>query len=177
MADLLYLQAPVRRPAVSPTLPPTFGWQTYCPENHSLFADTISASYQHSLDCPALNGLRNIDDIIAGHKATGCFQPELWFLLLEADKPQAVLLLNTLANATLELVYLGLVPSARGRGLGNLLMQQTLACASRIGADRLYLAVDALNVPALKLYFRCGLQRVCAKTAVMCDLRRSGSSL
>jgi hypothetical protein len=36
---------------------------------------------------------------------------------------------------------------------------------------RLCLAVDALNVPALKLYYRQGMQRVGSKLALMRDLR------
>ena len=50
---------------------------------HALFAETILQTYRDSLDCPGLNGVRQIEDIIAGHKASGEFDPALWFLLCE----------------------------------------------------------------------------------------------
>jgi ribosomal protein S18 acetylase RimI-like enzyme len=64
-------------------------------------------------------------------------------------------------------VYLGLTPSARGRGLGDLLVRQALATTAALGASRLSLAVDSQNGPALKLYYRHGLQRVASKLAMM----------
>jgi ribosomal protein S18 acetylase RimI-like enzyme len=74
---------------------------------------------------------------------------------------------------TLELVYLGLTPAARGRGLGDLMMRRALALAAADGAGRLSLAVDSDNVPALKLYYRHGMQRVGAKLALMRRLDRA----
>ena len=168
VAHLIYLQATPRRKAAAPALPLGVRWVGYGPETHALFARTIAATYQDSLDCPRLNGLRDMEDVIAGHKASGEFDPRLWGLLCEGEEPLGVLLLSRAAPAdTLELVYLGLAPAARGRGLGGVLMRQALAAAAACGAGRLSLAVDADNQPALKLYYRHGMQRVGAKLALM----------
>src|SRR5690606_32125084 len=60
-----------------------------------VFARAILASYEDTLDCPKLLGLRDIDDVITGHKATGRFEPSMWTVLLDADdQPAAVMLLN-----------------------------------------------------------------------------------
>jgi len=64
-----------------------------------------------------------------------------------------------------------LTPAARGRRLGELMMRQALAVTARRRQPRLCLAVDAENVPALKLYYRHGMRRVGSKLALMRDLR------
>lgn len=171
IAELLYLHVAVRRTASQPLLPRGWSWQTYSPESHAMFAQTILESYRQSLDCPALNGIRNIEDILAGHKASGEFDPQFWFLLRNPAGPQAVLLLNRVPRSeSAELVYLGLVPAARGRGTGDLLMRLALWAVRQMGLCQLTLAVDANNAPALRLYYRHGMQQVGTKIALMRDL-------
>jgi len=173
IAELLYLHLAVRRATAQPLLPQGWSWQTYSPESHALFAQTILESYRMSLDCPALNGKRNIEDIIAGHKASGEFDPRFWFLLRNPVAPQATLLLNRVPRSeSAELVYLGLAPAARGRGAGDLLMRLALWAVRSMGLCELTLAVDANNTPALRLYYRHGMQQVGSKIALMRDLSR-----
>jgi ribosomal protein S18 acetylase RimI-like enzyme len=43
--------------------------------------------------------------------------------------------------------------------------------------QRLTLAVDARNIPALKLYYRHGMTRVASKLAFMRDLRKKISTV
>jgi mycothiol synthase len=168
VAELIYLQAAPRRKAAAPALPAGFQWLGYGPQTHALFAQTIGQTYHQSLDCPSLNGLRDIEDVLAGHKASGDFDPRLWALLCEGDAPRGALLLSHMRYAdTVELVYLGLVDAGRRRGLADLMMRQALAATAAIGAARLSLAVDSGNVPALKLYYRHGMHRVGAKLAMM----------
>jgi ribosomal protein S18 acetylase RimI-like enzyme len=181
MAELLYLQASVRRRAPVVPLPPGHEWIRYSPATHQLFATTIAESYRYSLDCPGLNGLRDIEDVIAGHKASGEFDPDLWFVLIEKvtapdaaarSAPRAVLVLSRLPRTdAVELVYLGLTPAARGRGLGVMVLRHALSTVARIDRARLTLAVDSANVPALRLYYRQGMQQIASKVAMMRDLR------
>lgn len=167
MAELIYLQRTVRR-AEAPRLPAGFTLRTMTQEYPARFASTILATYQQSLDCPALNGVRNIDDVMASHRATGEFDPDLWFLLCEHDVPLGTLLLSRVTNTdALELVYLGLTPAARGRGMGDLLMQQAIWMVASHNLLRLTLAVDAINQPALGLYYRHGMGQVATKSALM----------
>jgi len=89
-----------------------------------------------------------------------------------AGAPLGVLLLARAPRTNaLELVYLGLAPAARGRGLGDLAMRHALAVVAREGAGQLSLAVDANNAPALKLYYRHGLKRMTSRIAMIRDLR------
>ena len=168
IAQLLYLQASPRRRYPLPPLPDYLTWLPYSQQSHGLFVRTIAQSYEGSLDCPTLNGLRDMEDVVAGHKASGDFEPGLWTLLLGHGEPLGVLLLSpTRASDTMELVYLGLVPAARGRGIADLMVRQALATTAAAGVSRLSLAVDADNVPALRLYYRHGLKRVASKLAMM----------
>jgi len=178
LAELLYLQAVVGKVA-EPQLPAGCKWLTYTPGRHELFASTILATYRDSFDCPGLNGLRTIDDILAGHRATGDFVPEHWFVLCEEEKPVgAVLLSKVLRSDVTELVYLGLIPQRRGHGLADILMRRAAAVAVASKHGRLSLAVDAGNLPALKLYWRHGMQVIGRKQALLRDLRnpRKGSA-
>jgi len=94
-------------------------------------------------------------------------------VLTEGKKPAAVLLLTKVPRSDMaELVYLGLSPGSRGRGIGDLMMKQGLwAVRKRMNLGRLTLAVDSRNVPALKLYYRHGMQQMGRKMAMLRDLR------
>jgi len=173
LAELIYLHRAVRK-SNTPLLPEGMRWVHYAPQTHAAFGRAITASYAGSLDCPALNGRRGIEDVIAGHKAAGEFDPLLWHLLCAEgeDDPLAVLLLARSARSdAMELVYLGVNPIARGQGLGELMMRQALSVAAAAGCTLLSLAVDSRNTPALKLYYRSGMSKVCTRIALLRDLR------
>ena len=168
MAELLYLQRTVRKIAPPAPLAGNFRLESYSEKNHAAFAAIVLASYEDSLDCPPLNGVRNIEDILAGHKAAGVFDPRDWMLLSRDNEPVAVLLLSKTHHADgMELVYLGLIPKVRGHGLANYLMQVAEARVCERKVRKFSLAVDALNEPALKLYYRHGMQKVTTKVAMM----------
>ncbi|MCY2954262.1 MAG: GNAT family N-acetyltransferase [Planctomycetota bacterium] len=172
LAELLYLQADIPPNLRPQPLAPDFYWLTYSQKTHHLFSQTILASYQQSLDCPTLNGLRDIDDILAGHKATGNFNPDLWFLLCRNDSHLGVLLLSPIPRSDIiELIYLGVPPNHRHHGTADLLMRHAAYTVSALHHTRLSLAVDANNLPALRLYWRHGLQAIGKKTALLRDLR------
>jgi ribosomal protein S18 acetylase RimI-like enzyme len=175
LAELLYLQASVKRSTKRPVLGEGWGWVTYSEEGHGLFARTIAATYEGSMDCPRLAGRRDIEDIVAGHRGTGEFDPSLWFVLEERGEAMGVVLLAPAPPTdSMELVYLGLTPAARGRDLGDVLVRQALWATHERGIGRLTLAVDSTNVPALKLYYRHGMRRVHAKVAMMRELGGKG---
>jgi ribosomal protein S18 acetylase RimI-like enzyme len=172
MAELYYLHFQPAPDSPLPSLPDGMSWCNYSPQTHAAFGRAILDSYQNSLDCPALNGRRDIEDIIAGHKASGTFDPDLWFLLREGERSLGVLLLSESARSdAVELVYLGLSPAARGNKLGDMMMRQTFAVVANRKLPRLCLAVDSLNTPALKLYYRHGMTRIASKIAMLRDLQ------
>jgi ribosomal protein S18 acetylase RimI-like enzyme len=176
LGELIYLQ---RRVSVDVPIdwPAGLELRRYSPQTHALFAQTIRQTYEKSQDCPALNGMRDIEDVLAGHKATGDFDPEFWFVLAREGQGLGVLLLNPLHNQNaMELVYLGLTPEARGQGHGDALLRQALHCVRRAGRSDLTLAVDAGNAPALRLYHRQGLRQIGARIALVRNLRQSATA-
>lgn len=168
VATLIYLQRSVNRPPAAPKLEAGLSVVRYSSPNHERFSRAILASYENSLDCPALHNRRGIEDVIAGHRATGEHDPDLWFCLMENDEPRGVLLLARVpGHEALELVYLGLSPAARGRRLGDALLQLALFEVGTRGLSQLTLAVDERNIPAIRLYHRHGLAEVHRRLAMM----------
>lgn len=169
LATLVYMQRPAPMVPPAADAPGNVQLLAYGPETHGLFEQAIAASYEQTLDCPSLSGMRAIEDVIAGHKAVGPFDPGLWTVVVEEGRPLGCLLLSEVVSGgrrrSLELVYLGLAPTARGRGLGRMLMSRTLAIAARRGFDVCTLAVDRANAPALKLYRRFGFTSVAERVA------------
>src|SRR5207237_5469916 len=109
-------------------------------------------------DMPELEGIRSLDDILAGHRAAGRFVADRWRAGRRPGEPEAaaVLLLSEIPDRDAwEVAYLGLTPAARGRGLGRAVLAQALALA-RSHAARLELAVDSRNDPANRLYQAAG---------------------
>src|SRR5262245_27186494 len=60
--DLDNLTAPLQLPAHTTV-------ECYTDANATVFHETLLRTYQHTQDCPELNGVRTIDEIITGHKA------------------------------------------------------------------------------------------------------------
>ncbi|MFW6145783.1 MAG: GNAT family N-acetyltransferase [Planctomycetota bacterium] len=156
LAELIYMRQSLRG-----RHPPPAGaavtFRHYNARTHDLFARMILASYTESLDCPSLEGLRDIEEVLAGHKAAGVFRPDLWTLALVDGQPAGVVLLNQNATQNVaELIYMGVAKAFRGRGLGRALLAKAahLAAADRFGA--MSLAVDASNHFARRLYDEAG---------------------
>ncbi len=162
LAVLNYMERRVSRAARIPEAP----WPAevtllhYEPRFESHFKQALLDSYVNTLDCPALCGLRDIDDVLADHVGSGVQDPQLWTLVLWEGQPAAVLLLNPLADGeSVELSYLGVGADYRGKGLGRRLMALALRQLSERPYTRFTLAVDQDNLPALSLYKSFGLAR------------------
>lgn len=185
LATLHYLQR-VLRVAPPPPGPhaPAFEAHTYGPATHALFRAALAASYEGSLDCPAIDGIRNLDDILASHQSAGGsaadFDPSLWTVLTSQGAPAAVLLLGPPGGAgsgAMELVYLGVALGFRGKSLGKHLLRLALHQAWTHGCHQLTLAVDAANTPALRVYHAMGFARIHERLALMRDLRNTSRPL
>ncbi len=142
--------------------------------HHDTFAAAILASYEDTQDCPGLLGLRRIEDIMAGHRSTGEFDPALWFSVSHGGEPVGVMLLNKVPQRqALELVYLGLSPRWRGRGLARRLLEHGVGLAARHRMTNVMLAVDANNKPALALYGKMDFVECGRKIAMIFTLNEN----
>lgn len=160
ITELLYLEreTKVSLPPRAGEAPPRLEWCSFDPAREIEFRALLQATYISSLDMPEVEGVRSLDDIIEGHRATGRFLPHRWRLGRVPEEPDAavVLLLSDIPDRDVwEVVYLGLTPSARGRGLGRAAIAHALDLAHP-HASRLELAVDIRNHPATRLYESAG---------------------
>lgn len=127
-------------------------------ELDSVLIRALERSYVETRDCPELCGMRDTADILASHRCTGQYDPRLWFIVLENQEPEGCMLLSRCPDQrSVELVYLGLSPRLRGRGIGKLLMQLAMQKLSGLPETELACAVDKRNTPALQLYRAFGL--------------------
>ncbi len=126
----------------------------------------LRASYEDTLDCPGLAELRSDEDILAGHRRNGRFEPALWTMLRSDQAIVGAALVNrSPENDSVELTYLGLAKSARGKGLGTLLLDEALWKCSQVPERTIALAVDEKNSPADRLYRSRGFRTVARRRA------------
>jgi len=138
-------------PKAPPETPLVF--EPYTAANHARLTAVVSATYHETLDCPRLNGLRGIDDVVAGYRAAGEFDPSRWLIVTHEGRDVGCLLLTDYPDQeNWELMYMGLVAEARGNGWGGHIARYAQWQAGRAGRPRLVLAVDAANRPAIEMY-------------------------
>lgn len=117
VSDLLYLvcladQFPAHPPCAELQFAP------YSPALHERFARLVDATYEKTLDCPAVNGVRGVDDVLRGYRATGHFDPQRWFIVHhQGEEIGCLILTDHPEHATWELIYMGLLPP-RGAAAG-----------------------------------------------------------
>ncbi|MBI1827760.1 MAG: GNAT family N-acetyltransferase [Planctomycetes bacterium] len=134
---------------------PNLNWSVFDPQVRIFFERTLESSYAQSMDCPELTGLRSIQDVLAGHTATGHHDPRLWLVASEGNHPLGIILLSPISGSQIvEVVYMGVAQPVRGIGVGNALLRQGLLVARSFGAMKMALAVDVRNTPARRLYER-----------------------
>lgn len=158
LADLFYLVSLEEQfPAVPPVTPLEF--EPYSDANHERLTRVVEATYTGTCDCPALNGVRQIDDVLAGYRATGVFDPQRWLLVRHAGRDVGCLLLADHAqHDNFELVYMGVLATERGHAWGIHLARHAQWMTRQAGRPRLVLAVDAANEPAISVYAAAGFQ-------------------
>ncbi len=130
----------------------------------------LERTYVDTLDCPGLCALRRTDDVIESHRSAGDFEKAEWWIV-EADDGAGftaegcVLLSPAFEARSLELVYMGLGPRLRGRGLGARALRAALLGARRLPLDQVSCAVDLSNEPARALYARLGFTEFARRVA------------
>jgi ribosomal protein S18 acetylase RimI-like enzyme len=134
----------------------------------------LDRSYIDTLDCPELCGLRATGDVLDSHRSTGHFDPAFWWLVLLEGEPHGCMFFSHAPElASVELVYLGLSPALRGRGVASLLMRMGMARVAQLPVEQITCAVDLRNGPALRLYERLGFERSGRRTAMVLQATRS----
>jgi ribosomal protein S18 acetylase RimI-like enzyme len=123
------------------------------------FVKLIEATFDGTLDCPELNKVRSNEQVVQSFLMNRPFRGcPYWFTLWHRQRVAGCLLLLSHNAELVEVVYMGLIPEARRRGLGRLIIEQAKRVAINLGATMLVLAVDVRNTPAIKTYQHNGFR-------------------
>lgn len=135
----------------------------------------LERSYIDTLDCPGLCGLRTTQDVLDSHRSAGIFDGSLWDLVRTGGTGEGCCLISrTLEPGAYELVYMGLGPRLRGRGLGRRLLAMGLVRAARRGGKLVSLAVDERNRPAKRVYASLGFTPFASRVGLVRAVRAGG---
>lgn len=153
LAELMYMRRDLARPIESPDVP-ELSWQSCRPMDSVALGRVITATYERSLDCSLLAGLRGTDDVLASHKASGIWRPEFWWIAKLGGVPAGCVLANDSSSNSddMDLVYMGVGAPFRGWGLGRAMVLRVMQQAKGAGRQFLHVVVDASNPYARKIY-------------------------
>lgn len=172
IGTLAYLERPRSRSPVTEPTPPigisSVAVRPWQPCDRAPLERLLEATYIDSLDCPGLAKIRPTHEILDGHIHTGIVHPGAWMILEVDGTPCGVSFASEIPSAhCMELVYFGLAPAARRRGLGGFLLDCACADLMRRGNLSMALACDESNLAAMHLYKTRGFLRHLRRTALI----------
>jgi ribosomal protein S18 acetylase RimI-like enzyme len=132
-------------------------FQTYDCTDPAVFHATLDRTYEGTLDFPEINGVRTIEEVIVGHQAQGKYRPQNWWLAWLEGNPAGVMLVADMPDwPAWDLLYLGVVPEARGRGCGREMLHKLFFEAKAAAIQQITVSVDMRNWMAFRLYTTAG---------------------
>ena len=135
-------------------------------KNRLAFVNVLEATYRGTLDCPEFNGVRDGRQSLKNHEAAGVFSPDMWRLYRRDEIDVGVLLLVERPDQQAwEVLYLGVVESARRSGIGRTMLLDAIDAARDANAKRLLIVADARNQPAVALYESLGFRAIATRVA------------
>ncbi len=138
---------------------PGFSWNRIAEMPRAALVQLLAHTFIETLDCPALNGLRTPEDVLEGFLEGQSLESQAgWWALIYQERAVGCVLVNKTPSGAAELVYMGLGPTTRGRGLGRILLKRGIGVARELGSDIFVAAVDCDNWPALRIYLQAGFQ-------------------
>ncbi len=161
LATLLYMLCPSADFSATPSpglqSHGCLDFEAYNKANHARFSQIVDITYNQTLDCPRLNGIRSIEDVLEGYRDLGRFDPANWFIVCHQGEDVGCLILADYQDyGNVELVYMGIIPSKRGHGWGREVAQHAKSRAASLNRPHVVLAVDADNRPAIDMYVSVG---------------------
>jgi len=160
-AELLYLFAEISTVSAPADAKPHGELQfiAHAGDDPQRLSRLLERTYINTLDCPGLDGIRSMDDVLEGYRAQGRYLPANWYFVVRNGADVGALILAEHPGfGNWELVYMGVIPEARGQKIGEKITRFALDAAAHSGAERLVLAVDSANAPALATYRRVGFK-------------------
>jgi ribosomal protein S18 acetylase RimI-like enzyme len=156
LASLDYLELPDVATVAAVAMPAGVECRPWARTDRTMLESLLAETYRDTLDCPGLAELRTPRDIVDGHLASSG-DARHWHVAWKDGVPAGAVLVSTASPAgTVDIVYLGLAPHARGAGLGRAMLAHALRTAACERHGPASLAVDSRNTPAVRLYRAIG---------------------
>ena len=160
LTELLFQERPLIRKLAAAELGDLI-LEPFADEKSARMAQLLQRTFQGTRDCPEVSALISGWDALDRHLGTGSTATRHWVFARqwragELGDVGVLLLLDHQSGGTWEIDYFGIVPEARGRGLGKRLLQWGLWAAQARGASRIQAVVDSRNHYACTLYNESG---------------------
>lgn len=125
--------------------------------NRLRFANVIEQTYRGSQDCPEINGIRSAIQSLKVYEASGPVIPDMWRVYCQdGNDVGVILMIDRSEQNTWEVIYLGVVESARRQGIARVMLTEAMRAARAALVKRLLIVVDSRNLPAIRLYKSLG---------------------
>ncbi len=125
--------------------------------NRLRFAEVVEQTYRGSLDCPELNGIRTASQALNVYAESGPVVRDLWRVYCDEHRDVGVILVvDRPEQRTWEVIYLGVVESARRCGVARKMLTDVIKAAHDAHVDRVVIVADVRNRPAVLLYQSLG---------------------
>jgi len=118
----------------------------------------VEQTYVGTLDVPILNGVRSIENTLRGYAVGIPNDQRHWWSIHLDSVPIGCLMLTPVFEHDCELTYLGLIPEARGHRYSPEILDFVSRWMMEHRKQRIVLAVDELNAPAIHLYGNFGFR-------------------
>lgn len=157
VVELDYLVSTLQNADLPDEAPVEIKYERFQPTMRDRLLQVVGRTYEASQDYPTLNGVRQLDDVLEGYRHTGTSDDTNWYLIVQDGEDIGCLLLaDHPQDDRWEMIYVGIVPERRGRGIGLSAANYAQDLALRAGRARITLAVDAANLPAQSVYLKAG---------------------
>ncbi len=143
-----------------PELPAGYRWAAWREDRLDLHADVLVRAFADETDSrlfPSLSCLTGCRMLVRAIRDLSGFCPAATWLIEDSTGPVAAVL-GSLDARVGTVQNLGVVPTARDRGLGAALLARAMAGFAAAGARRVELEVTVSNSPAMALYRRLGFR-------------------
>ncbi len=174
IGTLAYLERPLSAPLPAGQGTAVHGMRiaAWNPCERELLERLLEESYVDTRDCPGLAQMRRTSDILDGHMATGEHDPSMWWVMRDDHGPCGIALLSPVPGAQcVEVVYFGLSPRVRGRGLSRVLLAHAIDALVGRSERTVALACDEGNGAALRVYRSFGFSRRLSRVALVAATR------
>ncbi len=152
LAELVYMRLELEGYRYSDEKPELV-WREYDRFDESELIELVDTTYVDSLDCPRMRPVRSAADAVTAHKHTALFTPQSWWIVNYDGRGAGCVLMNDSETSnTCEIVYIGVAPPFRRRGIARAMLRRAAHIAWTQGRTALTLAVDSRNTHATGLY-------------------------